>query len=724
MATENKGVEGRIMEKDLDEQVVTEGVVSEKDMLYGTMYSAKLACLKAQKEIKALEKLDDETEDGVSNEQYNAAYEKYDEAFIAEQDAEFAYLEYVFANNKGADYSDEFSIMEESKLAMEAFKKAKEEMASLPQYDDEAFDAMSDDEVDDYLAKYENALYKVNDARSRNQAYALNVAELIKEFAKPMQFEETAEEEIEEQQENAAEAEEVKQTLAARILSRIKSPFQSFMNWYRAKREKKAIEEQTQDEVAVQTAEPTAEQGGSPASAIATPPVAEYSLEEMLERSSVNGAPAAGAAETPAVKEDAAEVVTKEGAKVGAETAAETTAETTAEEKAKETTEETTSETSEESIDEVVKEEVRDFEITKDKNFVFDVEGTLVYETGSLKPGVVELFDNIMKNVEEPTIVLLSSGSVEKGKKALSKIEEKLEMEIPATVVGYNGTVLYADEETSLSVPISKESFQAIAAAIAEIDPRAYVCALGEEGNFYKATGALTREEFKAAVYKMQGFGKIAKETSPQNLEQMLDDGKFNAIAVVPYNKNAKQKIANALSELNVEGMPKKAVVNGGVILVEQRDKWDFMQSYFTEEDLKETAYFGDGLSDMNCLKNVEDSFAVGNNLRVMEAGKLPMKDLNSANAILFEGRSPDLHLLTRCLDYDLVKRQRKEDQKAEKRANKQTKYDEQGSVFARIKAFFVGKKKEEAVAEETAEVPTEETVEVTEAPAPSVMAA
>lgn len=663
-------------------------VLTEKDVLYNNVFDAKVECFKAKKALEAVAK-DEEELDGMSEtdlddffEAKKAALSGYEDAYLAMEEAEIAYLKHTLSESKTEEntFEQEFKAFEDASNAIVDFKLAKQKLSQYESFSDEALKSMTEAEFDSYNESLTKALNFYSTFKQANEDASSKVEQIFDKYAEPFSTEAIAEAaaakaaaeaaaadaakqeasnvddvkvETQEQVEPTEESEQIKQTLKARIWNKIKSPFEGFMAWYRSKRAaKEQVEQDVEEEI-------------------------DFSdhfalLDKLIEE------------EKPRIK--AAEVEPK-------------VEEQTNEEVVEQIVDDKTVETTEQVINDV--------KITNERNFVFDVDGTLVNENGAFRKGVPELFESILENVENPNIVFLSSGSAKKAKKVYEGIQRMIGKEFDAVVAGFNGKTMYdLDGNLALNAGLSKEVFDAVSETVKNVDPKAFVVGLNEEGGFYKTPMALSREEIKTWAFKLKGFGKLASCASEQTMQEKAIAGEFNAMAIAPYDKYKQQQILAALNALEIENAPKFELKGDRIVVAQQQSKWQFMQNFFSEEELKRTAYFGDGVSDIECLKNIDKSFAVGRNLRVLEAGKLPIKTMHTAREILFEDRDEDLYLLTKRVDYELVKQQIRNDNKAKKFAAKSEKKAEKGSLFESIKSFFTIKKQKQQVAEEVKETP------------------
>lgn len=645
-------------------------VLTEKDVLYNNVFDAKVECFKAKKALEAVakdeEELDEMSETDLDNlfEAKKAALSSYEDAYLAMEEAEIAYLKHTLSESKTEEntFEQEFKAFEDASNTIVDFKLAKQKLSQLEGFSDEALKSMTEDEFGSYNESLTKALNFYSTFKQANEDASSKLEQIFDKHAEPFSTEAIADAaakaaaeaakqeasnvddvkvETQEQADPTEKSEQIKQTLKARIWNKIKSPFEGFMAWYRAKRGKtKEVKEEEEIDFS-----------------------GHFALLNKLAQS-----------DAPVVKTESTEA-------------------------------ETVEQTEEES-EEKFKEYVRDFEITKDKNFVFDVEGTLINKDGDFRKGVAELFKSILENVENPNIVFLSSGSAEKAKKVHERIQNMIGgEEFDAVVAGYNGKTMYGiDGEKALNLGLSKEVFDAVSETVKAIDPKAYVVGLNDEGGFYKTPTPISFEEMKSWAYKAKGFGKLAKCASEQTMQEKAAAGEFNAMAIASYDKYKQQQILTALNALDIENAPKFETRGNRIVLAQQQTKWQFMQNFFNEEELKQTAYFGDGRADIECLQNIDDSFAIGRDLRVLEAGKLPVGSLETAREILFEGRDADLYLLVKRVDYKTIEQTIKKEKKAAKFVAKSEKREESGSLFERIKDFFTIKK-QQPVAEEQQEV-------------------
>ncbi len=263
----------------------------------------------------------------------------------------------------------------------------------------------------------------------------------------------------------------------------------------------------------------------------------------------------------------------------------------------------------------------------------FDVEGTLLDKKGNLDPDVVDIFNKAEKS--KTNFVFLTGNNYRVAQCVLARINEISEgYRVESWVAANGGSTIYAPNgllvrEYSKTLPTEK--LQSIIDTARAIDPKCIFMYSNVEENYiekqnkkdlynYTMLEAFKRNDKKKGDISLD-LKEIEGVKSGRKLDEILAEiGEINQFFISSLNKDKQAQIYNALNE-KFEG-EYSVYLDGKYIAIPAQNKLQALQKiveldHFRSRpvlptDYREIVYFGDGVNDVECLKNCNVSVARG----------------------------------------------------------------------------------------------------------------
>lgn len=275
--------------------------------------------------------------------------------------------------------------------------------------------------------------------------------------------------------------------------------------------------------------------------------------------------------------------------------------------------------------------------------FAFDLDGTLVDKKGKLVNGVVELFNNTIKQNMYPKFLICTGNDVGAVKETVNEINNELKTKynqepIKFAISACAGAVIIDEDgkqirETSLSY----DDFNNIFEKTKSIDPKAIVLFRDDKNLYYTAPKSLSKENLKILTLKIitklkpiGDFKVVALDASKR--DALLKANKIRSLEILTLSSEKNKIITGALSK----EFKDLTVSPGFTIQVSDGSKLDSIREVFGD-NLEEVMYMGDGYNDIIPMKSCKISFAVGKKSKVLQSATIALQEFGDVNKVLFE---------------------------------------------------------------------------------------
>lgn len=278
--------------------------------------------------------------------------------------------------------------------------------------------------------------------------------------------------------------------------------------------------------------------------------------------------------------------------------------------------------------------------------FAFDLDGTLVDDHFKLRKGVDKLFHNILTTTEDAEILICTGTSLKKALTAVEMIEKSLaqnygyDKKLDITYALYAGALIYKNGEYLESHNVTLEQFEEIKEISKSIDQNTVIFVSTGQGMFYEKPKPISKDNAKMKAIKLLqaskgqgGFDLYPK--SAKEIEDYLRKGSVYSLEVLSLSSTKKKQILNALRE-NINDL---TFSQGTTIQVSESSKLKAITKYI-DKNPKNVFYVGDGFNDIEPLKECGLTFALGEKLEVLKAGKYAVQEITDINDIVFEGKN------------------------------------------------------------------------------------
>lgn len=238
------------------------------------------------------------------------------------------------------------------------------------------------------------------------------------------------------------------------------------------------------------------------------------------------------------------------------------------------------------------------------KGYAFDIEGTL-YKGGHLRDGVDKLFQEISKTGKP--IMFVSGMNEAEITRVVAQIENEANIDLSKATISYNaGAVIRGQDGKYIAKNYLSDIDIAHIENIVENHSDSAIIVRRSKDNNYRF--AITEAEGlapKAKKLATQVIVKLLEIMKVVELDSQIatrnqmcalkDVGSLEIVALPNIVKELAKKLASELPHLTINA--------GASLQISTKNKMYAIQKVFGE-DLKDIMYFGDGINDLECLRN------------------------------------------------------------------------------------------------------------------------
>ncbi len=280
------------------------------------------------------------------------------------------------------------------------------------------------------------------------------------------------------------------------------------------------------------------------------------------------------------------------------------------------------------------------------KNFIFDIDGTLMQENGDINPYVYDLFRNILSQKNNPQIIFNTSASIPRIKHLISNIKKEVG-DFKPIISTFAGSLIFNKEDFPIySQTIEYDMIKFIEKTAKSIDKNSILFCRTRDENLFVKPKFLSKKKAIVAFLRLNQLFKskkaeTARSITEEEFENYMKGNNFYEVEVLSLNKNKNKEITKKLTTELALNFPYGSVSGGKLIHISGSSKLDAVNLLLNAEGIEKSVYFGDSYNDIDCLETIPTSFAVGENVKALKAGTYAYKDLSLANKLLYGELNP-----------------------------------------------------------------------------------
>ena len=272
-------------------------------------------------------------------------------------------------------------------------------------------------------------------------------------------------------------------------------------------------------------------------------------------------------------------------------------------------------------------------------HYTYDLDGTLIDGKSEIKDGVIEMFDEILKNVKMPVFTIASGARVNQIDDVMRTINSRLKNgKIKYNVVANSGSLIRTTSGKTSINPLSGRDFMDICKIVKAISPNAVVVYRTMLYDYMDFAENSVQKALHCAIQKFgPKFGVEPEEVLEKDILKIARNNEVMNILIMSLNPNDKKKIYNALK--NHFGISDIFVSDGTAIDVSNFGKKNALTKRFGLDTVKKMVYVGDGKNDIEMLNTARYSFAVGKKLKVISQADYAITDFRQISDHLFHNK-------------------------------------------------------------------------------------
>lgn len=268
--------------------------------------------------------------------------------------------------------------------------------------------------------------------------------------------------------------------------------------------------------------------------------------------------------------------------------------------------------------------------------YTFDLDGTLIDSKQQLKPGVVEMFDQIAKNQPNAIITIASGARPNQIKAVVDDINRQLKNgKINPTIIACGGSYIQSSNSGTLIKHLTHQDIHAVEKSLEDVGAEAIRVLRTEYGDFYPQP--VNKKE--KALYKLlekvgSSFGIEPLPLSNKAFGQMIANGDVLSLEYIILDKKKRNEFVKQFSVVNKN--PTLNISGGTSCQIANFGKKGALIERFGEGALKKMVYMGDGMNDVEMFKNSYVSFGVGSKFKAVRHAHYAIPDYQTATNYLF----------------------------------------------------------------------------------------
>ena len=282
------------------------------------------------------------------------------------------------------------------------------------------------------------------------------------------------------------------------------------------------------------------------------------------------------------------------------------------------------------------------------KNFIFDMDGTLIDSKQMLKNGVVEMFECLKNNVTHANFAIASGARLNQIERVCEEINSRLTSKINfnkisncGACINHNGINEYRE--------LTNEIMAEIICICKTVDKDSIIVCRGKEIDYATLPQSTEGQEFFHEVDNIaRQFGIITQAVSESEFSSRIQQNDVLSVEIISKKKqNEIYKNLQSIIEnhglyvalgyaIEISTLGKVAAIEK-LFMLQNRDNQD--------NSFENTVYMGDGYNDVEVFERAKLSFGIGDNLFVLKHATYAIDNYKQATDFLFSSDKDSLKI-------------------------------------------------------------------------------